>query len=68
MIYMSVSKNRGENDGKAYFLMDDLGVALFLETPAWFLTLAKVKNIEGLTSVFAADIERRALSSRQLDA
>ena len=37
---MGVSKNRGiypktdgENNGKPYFLMDDLGVPLFLETP-----------------------------------
>ena len=26
-------KMDGENNGKAYFLMDDLGVPLFLETP-----------------------------------
>ena len=25
----------GENNGKPYFLMDDLGVPLFLETPKW---------------------------------
>ena len=25
----------GENKGKPYFLMDDLGVPLFLETPIW---------------------------------
>ena len=31
-------------------------------------TMAEVKNIEGLTSVFAADLERRALTSRQWDA
>ena len=40
--YMAVSKNRGgglppkmdgENNGKPNFLMDDLGVPLFLETP-----------------------------------
>ena len=35
---MGVSKNRGTPkwmiyNGKPYFLMDDLGVALFLETP-----------------------------------
>ena len=37
---MDVSKNRdktpkmdGENNGKPYFLMDDLGVPLFSETP-----------------------------------
>ena len=40
---MGVSKNRGgkppkmdgENNGKPYFLVDDLGVPLFLETPKW---------------------------------
>ena len=39
-VYMDVSKNRGktpkmdgENNGKPYCLMDDLGVPLFLETP-----------------------------------
>ena len=40
-IYMDVSKNRsvkppkmdGENNGKPYEQMDDLGVPLFLETP-----------------------------------
>ncbi len=39
--YMDVSKNMGkippkmdgETKGKPYFLMDDLGVPLFLETP-----------------------------------
>ena len=25
----------GENNGKPYFLMDDLGVPLFLETPTY---------------------------------
>ncbi len=25
----------GENNGKPYFLMDDLGVPLFLETPIY---------------------------------
>ena len=25
----------GENNGKPYFLMDDLGVPIFLETPTW---------------------------------
>ena len=25
----------GENNEKPYFLMDDLGVPLFLETPIW---------------------------------
>ena len=29
-------KMDGENDGKPYFLMDDLGVAFFLETPIPF--------------------------------
>jgi len=40
--YMGVSKNRGvspkmdgENNGKPYVEMDDLGVPLFLETPTW---------------------------------
>ena len=40
--YLGVSKNRGytkmdgENNGKPYFLMDDLGeTPLFLETPTW---------------------------------
>ena len=39
---MGVSKNRGktpktdgENNGKPYEQMDDLGVPLFLETPKW---------------------------------
>ena len=39
---MGVSKNRGkppkmdgENNGKPYFLMDDLGIPLSLETPIW---------------------------------
>ena len=39
-MHMGVSKNRGlspkmdgENNGKPYFLMDDLGVPLFSETP-----------------------------------
>ena len=39
---MGVSKNRGvspkmdgENNGKPYVEMDDLGVPLFLETPTW---------------------------------
>ncbi len=38
--YVDVSKNRGKTPkmdglfhGKPYFLMDDLGVSLFLETP-----------------------------------
>ena len=42
MGYMDVSKNRagypkmdGENNGKAYEQIDDLGVALFLETPIY---------------------------------
>ena len=42
IIYMGVSKNRsvspkmdGENNGKPYFLMDDLGIPLFLETPKY---------------------------------
>ena len=42
IIYMGVSKNRGvspkmdgENNGKPYVEMDDLGVPLFLETPTW---------------------------------
>ena len=26
----------GENNGKPYLLMDDLGIPLFLETPSWF--------------------------------
>ena len=41
-IYMDVSKNRGilppkwmVYNGKPYFLMDDLGVPLFLETPIY---------------------------------
>ena len=29
-------KMDGENNGKPDFLMDDLGVPLFLETPIWF--------------------------------
>ena len=39
---MGVSKNRGKknkmdggNNGNPYFLMDDLGVPLFLETPIY---------------------------------
>ena len=30
----------GENNGKSYFLMDDLGVSLFLETPiyTWYIS------------------------------
>ena len=28
-------KKDGENHGKPYFLMDDLGVPLFLETPIY---------------------------------
>ena len=39
---MDVSKNRGktpkmdgENNGQPYFLMDDLGVPPFLETPIY---------------------------------
>ena len=43
MIDMGVSENRGiespkmdgENNGKPYFLMDDLGIPLFLETPIY---------------------------------
>ena len=31
----------GENNGKPYFLMDDLGVPLFLETPIYFRKFAK---------------------------
>ena len=45
---MGVSKNRGktpkmdgENNGKPYFLMDDLGVPLFLETPMYKLGTLK---------------------------
>ena len=30
-----------ENNGKPYFLMDDLGVPLFLETPRWLDTPPK---------------------------
>ena len=43
---LDVSKNRGKtpkmdggNNGKPYFLMDDLGVPLFLETPIWIIHL-----------------------------
>ena len=32
-------KMDGENNGKTYFLMDDLGVPLFLETPICYLKL-----------------------------
>ena len=40
--YMDVSKNRGTPKwmvyhGKPYFLMDDLGVPLFFETPIWWI-------------------------------
>ena len=40
---MGVSKNNGTPkwmvyDGKPYFLMDDLGVPLFLETPIYRYT------------------------------
>ena len=31
----------GENNGKPYFLMDDLGVPLFLETRIYFRKFAK---------------------------
>ena len=41
-LYMGVSENSGfspkmdgENNGKPYFLMDDLGVPLFSETATW---------------------------------
>ena len=27
----------GENNGRSYYLMDDLGVSLFLETPIYTL-------------------------------
>ena len=42
-IFMGVSKNNGTPkwmvyDGKPYFLMDDLGVPLFLETPIYRYT------------------------------
>ena len=30
----------GENNGKPYFLMDDLGVPLFLETPLYSLGIS----------------------------
>ena len=43
LLYMGVSKNRGktpkmegENNGKPYEQIDNLGVPLFLETPIWF--------------------------------
>ena len=32
-------KMDGENNGKPYFLMDDLGVPLFLETSKWTMVL-----------------------------
>ena len=32
-------KMDGENNGKPYFLMDDLGVPLFLETPILLICL-----------------------------
>ena len=43
---MGVSKNRGtpkmdgENNGKPYEQMDDLGVPLFLATPIWSLVVS----------------------------
>ena len=53
--HLGVSKNRGvspkmdgENNGEPYFLMDDLGVPLFLETPTllWgFCVFSKSLNM-----------------------
>ena len=50
---MGVSKNRGktpkmdgENNGKPYEQMDDLGVPLFLETPIWLKGVAGANSHE----------------------
>ena len=57
---LGVSKNRrknpkmdGENDGKPYYLMDDLGVPLFLETSN-LLPTSKKRLGNTLTTIFAS--------------
>ena len=39
-------KMDGENNGNPDFLMDDLGIALFLETPKWFKNKSKLPKLD----------------------
>ena len=51
----------GENNGKPYFLMDDLGVPLFSETPkcAW----SGYRNYDGLPTPIAATTTQKRCCS-----
>ena len=61
------AKMDGENDGKPYFLMDDLRVPLFSETSiCWTTSLANFIEIPNLVVVFQPPKTSLALPSSKL--
>ena len=53
----------GENNGKPYEQMDDLGISLFLETPSWFCEARFwVVQLKGLVAFF---VPKKAVTSWQ---